>query len=74
MNLNLTDEQVSMIIAALAYYARMEAGQTQEPNLCDPEDFDEHALALDIERRLDRSIKLRAQWTTNEFGETVRIT
>jgi hypothetical protein len=75
MKLNLTDEQVSMIIDALDYVAHNEAGQTQEPDLCKAEDFEHYALARDIERRATRAEKLRAQWATHpQTGESVRIT
>lgn len=74
MKLNLTNDQVVMIIAALNYYAQNEAGQTQMPDLCEPKDYEEFDLALELRRRLDKSILLSAQWTTNEHGETVRRT
>lgn len=74
MKLDLTAEQVERIIQALDYVARNEAGQTQEPNLYGPEDFDEFDLARDIEARLHISRVLSAQWTTHpQTGEPVRI-
>lgn len=74
MKLTLDTEQVERIIWALDYVARNEAGQTQEPNLFDPEDYDEFHLARDIERRLRISRVLSAQWTTHpQTGEPVRI-
>jgi hypothetical protein len=75
MNLKLTDDEVKLIIGALAYYAAIEAGQTQKPDLCVPADYAEYDLALDIQQRLDLSIKLRAQWETHpQTGELIRRT
>lgn len=74
MKLNLTDEQVIRIIDALNYYACMEAGQTQAPDLLEPGDYGEHKLAADLMRRFKTSRHLRDQWVTNEHGESVRRT
>lgn len=75
MKLTLPDEQVECIIAALLYYAQMEAGQTQEPDLCEPADYEEHSLAHDLQRRLNTSIKLRSQWMADpQTGEPIRRT
>jgi hypothetical protein len=75
VNLNLTDDQVVMVIAALHYYARMEAGQTQAPTLCEPADYEQHDLAVELQRRFDRSKVLRNQWVTDpQTGDTVRRT
>lgn len=73
MHLNLTDDQVVLIIGALNYRAQMEAGQTQAPDLCDASDYDEYDLAIDLHRRLALSIQLRNQWVLNEqTGERTR--
>lgn len=73
MKLNLPNEQVKRIITALLYYAQMEAGQTQMPDLCEPADYEEYILAHDLQRRLDMSIKLRNQWVNDpQTGETIR--
>lgn len=74
MKLTLTIEQVQLVITALDYIARNEAGQTQMPDLCEPEDYAEFDLARDIERRLQLSLHLSSQWTTDpQTGETVRV-
>ena len=62
VNLSLSDEQVEIAIKALDYYARMEAGHTQEPDLCVAEDFEEFDLARVLEQRLAKSRVLRTQW------------
>lgn len=62
MNLNLCDEDIERVIYVLDYYANMEAGFTQSPDLRDPANYYEFNLAREIERRLDRSRALRAQW------------
>ncbi len=55
MNLELPDEAVVLVIDALRYVAHMEAGQTQAPMLCKPEDYEEWDLANRIEKSLIRS-------------------
>lgn len=66
MKLDLEDDQVELVINALRYIAQNEAGQTQAPDLCKPEDYIEYDLAADIERRYDRSRVLRSLWRLNE--------
>ena len=73
MKLTLNDDHVKLIIHALDYCARMEAGQTQAPNLCEPEDYQEYELARSLERRLNLSTVLRSQWFTDpQTGEPLR--
>lgn len=73
MKLNLTDDQVTMIIRALKYFAHNEAGQTQAPDLCEPCDYLEHLLAVELQRRYSRAVNLRDQWDLNiQTGERVR--
>lgn len=55
MKLELPDDAVVCVIDALRYVAHMEAGQTQAPMLCKPEDYEEWDLANRIEKSLIRS-------------------
>lgn len=59
MNLAIPDDDVQVVIEALRYYAHMEAGQTQAPDLMHRDDFYQWDLAAKIERSLERSQRAR---------------
>ncbi len=45
---------LTRIINALEYYAHMEAGQTQKPDLCDNEDYQEWDDAQELRKKLEK--------------------
>jgi hypothetical protein len=49
-----SEDTLRLCVATLKYYAYMEAGQTQKPDLCTPEDYEEWGVAAKLERRLGK--------------------
>lgn len=50
--LQVKESMIEKCIKALEYYAHMEAGQTQAPDLCKPEDYEEWEIAQALKVRM----------------------